>query len=273
MLKSVTSPLSEQRRLALIYQISRELSSRLKLADLLPRVLQETVRSIEAHNGSLIVLDEQNQVLYSALMLQGRLQPDPNKQLASYLQDGLAGWVLRHKQRGLVPGTGQDARWRKAVDDEAAVAKSALCVPLSGRERVVGLLTVVKSPTGALESQDLSLLIAIADQAGIAIENAELYASEIRRREISTILREVARIINATLELQQVLSLILEQLARVVNYDSASILLCEGDVLRVVATRGFTDPGSVMKLTYSATTGYSAQVVREKRTVVLPDVH
>ena len=272
MIKSVTSPLSEQRRLALIYQISRELSSRLKLAELMPRVLQETVRSIEAHNGSLIVLDEQNQVLYSALMLQGTLQPDPDKQLASYIQDGLAGWVLRHQQPVLVPNTDQDPRWRKAADDETAMAKSAICVPLPGRERMVGLLTMVKSPPDSLDSQDLSLLIAIADQAGIAIENAELYAGEIRRREISNILREVAHIVNATLDLEQVLPLILEQLARVVNYDSASILLREGGTLRVAAARGYKDPGAVMKLSFSATEGYAAQAVCEKRCVVLPDV-
>src|SRR5512137_2236250 len=149
MLKSVTSPLTEQRRLALIYQISRELSNRLQLAELLPRVLQETVRSIEAHNGSLIVLDDQNQVLYSAFMLQGTLQPDPDKQLASYMQDGLAGWVLRHQQPVLVPNTDQDPRWRKTADDETAMAKSAICVPLPGRERTVGLLTMVKSPPGS----------------------------------------------------------------------------------------------------------------------------
>ena len=273
MIKPLTAPLTEQRRLALIYQISRELSRRLKLAELLPRVLQETVKSIEAHNGSLIVLDEQNQVLYSALMLAGKLQPDPDNELASFLKDGLAGWVLRHRQPVLVPNTDTDPRWRKAVDGETAVAKSAICVPLLGRERIVGLLTMVKSPTEALDSDDLSLLTAIADQAGIAIENAELYDAECRRRDISNILREVASTINATLNLEQVLPLILEQLSRVVNYDSATILLREGEGLRVAAARGFKDVEAVMKLVFDTQTGYSAQVVREKRCLVLADVH
>jgi NtrC-family two-component system sensor histidine kinase KinB len=272
MTKTATSPLTEQRRLALIYQISRELSSRLTLSELLPRVLQETVKSIEAHNGSLIVLDDQNQVLYSALMLAGKLQPDPDKQLASFLQDGLAGWVLRHQQPVLVPNTTQDPRWRQAVDDEIAMAKSAICVPLPGRERLVGLLTMVKSPVEALNAADLSLLIAIADQAGIAIENAQLFDSERRRREISTILGEVARIINSTLNMEQVLPLILEQLARVLGYDSASILLREGGRLRVAAARGYKDPAAVLKLTFDARAGHAAQVVRDKRCLVIPDV-
>ncbi len=270
MVKPLTSSLTEQRRLALLYQVSRELSSRLELAELLPRVLQETVKSIEAHNGSLIVLDDQNQVVYSALMLGGVLQQDSGKQLASFVQDGLAGWVMRHQQPVLLPDTSQDPRWRRTLDNEP---KSAICVPLSGRERLVGLLTMVKSPPGALDGRDLSLLMAIADQAGVAIENAELYDAEIRRREISNILREMARIINATLNLEQVLPLILEQLARVVKYDTASVLLREGDHLRVAAARGFKDTEAVMKLVFDAKTGYAAQVVREKRCLVIADVH
>jgi len=96
--------------------------------------------------------------------------------------------------------------------------------------------------------------------------------AEFHRQEIGGILSEVARTINATLDLPSVLELILEHLARLVSYDSASILLLEDDRLRVVAARGFADPGPLLGLSFDAQRGAAARVVREKRCLVLQDV-
>ncbi len=82
----------------------------------------------------------------------------------------------------------------------------------------------------------------------------------------------MARTVNSTLDLGQVLPLVLEQLARVVHYDSASILLHEGDRLRVAAVHGFADPAAVMQLNFDALNGLSARVLRERRCVVVDDV-
>jgi len=95
---------------------------------------------------------------------------------------------------------------------------------------------------------------------------------ELRQPEISDVLYQVARTINASLELPRVLELILEQLARVVSYDTASILLLEDDRLRVVAARGFTDSASILRLSFDAHQGAAARVVREKHCLILPNV-
>ena len=62
MAQSFDSALLEQPRLALLYEISREISSRLDIAELLPRLLQVTLASIQGHSGSLIVFDEQRRL-------------------------------------------------------------------------------------------------------------------------------------------------------------------------------------------------------------------
>jgi two-component system, NtrC family, sensor histidine kinase KinB len=96
--------------------------------------------------------------------------------------------------------------------------------------------------------------------------------SQLHRQEVADILSDVARTINATLDLPNVLALILEHLARLVRYDSASILLLEDDRLRVVAARGFADPDSIIDLSFDAQHGMAARVVREKRCLLLEDV-
>src|SRR6266849_4858928 len=95
MAQPVDSALLEQPRLALLYQISREISSRLDIDDLLPRLLQLTLNSIQGHTGSLIVFDEQGRLRHSVLLLDGEFHPAPAPILSEILERGLSGWVVR----------------------------------------------------------------------------------------------------------------------------------------------------------------------------------
>jgi phosphoserine phosphatase RsbU/P len=72
-------------------------------------------------------------------------------------------------------------------------------------------------------------------------ENARLFAAEQAARRTADTLREVARVLSSTFDANQVLELILDQLRSVIDYDSASIMLLEGDLLRPAAQRGLDD--------------------------------
>src|SRR5581483_8668619 len=54
-------------------------------------------------------------------------------------------------------------------------------------------------------------------------------------------LREVAQTLTSVLALDEITTLILDQLKRVVPYDTASLMIREGDMLRIEATRGFSE--------------------------------
>jgi GAF domain-containing protein len=88
-------------------------------------------------------------------------------------------------------------------------------------------------------------------------EQNRRYAAERRRREIADVLSHIPQIINETLALEEVVDLILEQLPRVVAYDSASIQLLRpaahdrDSVLEIVADRGLDDqPNALRGLTF-----------------------
>ena len=272
MAQSFDNGVFEQPRLALLYQISREVSSRLDIDELLPRLLQLTLTAIHGHSGSLIVFDEQGRLRHSALVVDGQFHPAPAPLLTEILEHGLSGWVVRNRETVYIPNTAADPRWYQPVENSLADTRSVIVVPLLGRERVVGVMSIGRLPAGGFQPDDVALTAAIAAQAGIAVENAQLFAAERREREISNHLREVARTVNGSLDLNQVLPLVLEQLARVVAYDSASILLREGDRLGVAAVHGFDAAGAVMALSFDALSGLSARVLREKHCIVLEDV-
>ncbi len=226
-----TTPLTEQRRLALLYRISREISGRLDLAELLQRVLQATVDSAQAKTGSVIVLNEQSEVLYSALMMDNAFQPDPERRLGGTLQNGLAGWVLSNRQPALVADTSRDPRWGRRPDDEVTGPKSAIAVPLLGRARVVGVLTLVRVPAESFVNDDLTLMTAIADQAGVAIENAQLYAESERRAQAMRALADTAQAINSTLRLDEVLHRVTRYAQSLLKVETASIALVKNGLV------------------------------------------
>lgn len=262
----------ERARLAVLYQISRELASRQPLDQLLPGLLRQTMGSVLGHSGSIMVFDAHGRLSQSALFIDGQLQPTRPEHLQSLLDHGLAGWVTRQQQAVLIPNTSADPRWFQPQDAWLSSPKSVISAPLMGRERVVGVITVGRLPVAGFNADDLALVDAIAAQAGMAIENAQLFDAEHREHAISNTLREVARTLNATLDLRQVLPLVLEQLGRVVAYDSASVLLFQGGQLCVSAARGFADLDAVMQLCFDAELGLSGRVLRERRSLVLDDV-
>jgi PAS domain S-box-containing protein len=92
-----------------------------------------------------------------------------------------------------------------------------------------------------LTGDDLELVAAVAELASAALASARVLEEAEMQRAVAETLQRVGGLVNASLDLNTVLSQILEQLATVVSYDSSSILLEENEELRLVAGRGFRD--------------------------------
>ena len=88
---------------------------------------------------------------------------------------------------------------------------------------------------------DLRLLETIAGQVANAIENARLFEEESQSRALAERLQESAQVLNESLELDVVLPAILDGIRRVIDYDSASVQLVEGDLMRVIAVHGLPE--------------------------------
>lgn len=236
-----------QDSLDLLFSISRELTAQLDLRKLLQRILQLTLESTGAPSGSILVVGERGKVTEGALAYEGRVHDHTADQLNDTFERGLAGWVVEHRQPALVVSTREDPRWLRRPRQEAdGETRSAVCVPLTTRDRVVGVLTLVHPKAGFFTEDTLNILTIIADQAAIAVQNAHLFAAEQERRRFASTLQEIARVINSALDPNQVFPQVLQQLERLVEYDSASIMVVDGDRLRLVAASGFQDNHGIL---------------------------
>ena len=165
--------------LKLLFQISRELASSLDLQTIISRVISLSVSNVKAERGSLIVLNENLEPVDFALMYGDKFLPHIQAESRGLLDDGLAGWVAHHREAVIVSDTKQDERWFRREDDAAdrSGSKSAICTPLLARGQLVGGLTIVHPAPGFFNEEHFQLIQSIADQAGIAINNACLYES------------------------------------------------------------------------------------------------
>ena len=125
---------------------------------------------------------------------------------------------------------------------------------------------------------DLAMLSIVADQAAFAIANARLFKAEQHRRSVANTLSSIAHTINSTLDLNEVLQLILEQLTLVISFDSCSIFLYdeENDTLVASAAHGF-EKGvrqNALKMILPMSKDLpNYRVITEKRAIVISDVN
>ncbi len=211
--------------LELLYSVSRELANEIELRPLLKKILALAVLHVGAERASIVVLNEQNKPIDAAIMYGDKVYTHTVQQLRETLEKGMAGWVVRHHKAVMVNDTRQDERWVRRPDDETSRsgAKSALCVPLLAHRKLVGVLTVVHPQVDFFSMEQLNLLQSIADIAGTATMNARLYGNSKQRSRIMSALIDNAVALNSSLQLEEVLKLLMEQTTQALEVEVAAL--------------------------------------------------
>jgi signal transduction histidine kinase len=259
-------------RIELLYDIGRKLSSSLDLDKVLRDILALTIPSVGATSGSMIVLDESGQARRHTLIREGLATPVTEQVVAQILDKGLASWVVRHKEGAIVFDTREDERWLALTDDHLTT-RSAIAVPLLRQERVVGVLTLIHPEPNRFGQEHLDLLLFIAHQAAIAVENARLYEKVTERMREATALYKVSSQLMRTLNLDQVLEKVLDVL-QIFGYPNCAILLVDEEAgeLEVRAARGYLRE-TVGKVRFKiGQEGIGGWVAAHKTALNVPDV-
>jgi PAS domain S-box-containing protein len=274
LLPTLTEDNSTRASLELLYNISRELSSALDLRTLLERVLFLSMQYVGAINGSIIVLDDNGDPVDSAIIAGDTVHKHTTKRLLETLDRGLSGWVVRERQVAVVENTNQDSRWmpRQYEDDEKQLPKSAVSAPILTRDKLVGVLTLVHPKPGFFGPEHVSLVQAIADQAGIAVLNARLYDESQRQAEVMTTLAKSASGISASLNLDSVFMGILEQTILALNVQVVALTLVDmqSGSLELMAIKGRTKTKDGI-LPYKVKGGVTHWVVDHDEGVIILD--
>jgi signal transduction histidine kinase/DNA-binding response OmpR family regulator/HAMP domain-containing protein len=158
-------------------------------------------------------------------------------------------------------------------DERFPRTRSELSLPLRVSDEVLGALDLESAQLNAFSPEDVQVLQILADQLAVAIHNASLFQAEAEARRMADTLREVGRVVGSTLNLDEVLDLILASLSTVLTYDSSTALLLKDDALYIESVHGFANPETVrgfrMPLSDYA---INRQIVETSQPMVFADV-
>jgi len=215
--------------LELLINVSREVATALDLRTVLQRLLFAAIQHVGGERGSIVVMDDAGKPVDATIVYGKQFHEHTTQQLRDTVERGLAGWVMQYRKPALVRDTSKDDRWLRRPDDSAdkSGAKSAICVPLMARDRLVGVLTLVHSVPNAFKEEHLNLMQAIADQASVAVLNARLYTESQRTARVMSALAEGAAAINTSLEIADVWRRVLNQTMQALQVETVALALID----------------------------------------------
>ena len=163
-------------QLTALQETTRAVASTLEQDALLKQIIQQATSLLHGDGGliNLVDWDKREDEVVAATGVADHLVGARGS-----LDGSLSGWITLHNQPVVSSQLDTDSRvdrtalgWLKLRNIESVVA-----APLAVKEQVVGTLVVLLagSAKGTFQQADLELLVAFANQAAVAIENARLY--------------------------------------------------------------------------------------------------
>jgi PAS domain S-box-containing protein len=210
--------------LSALCAIGKSVTSYLDLERVLNRVVEAAVYITRAEEGYLMLLDQDTGELY--MRASQNMGESHASEFRLRVDDSIAGRVVCTGEPVILGGSSSN----KAIKIKTGfLVKSLLNVPLKVKDRAIGVLGVDNQSHGRpFAENDLRLLTALADYAVVAIENANLHKrtdKELERRvcELSAI-HQIAQELNATLDLERIMTLVVSQLGEIAP-DAAALMM------------------------------------------------
>jgi signal transduction protein with GAF and PtsI domain len=229
---------AEEKKLALVQEIGRALSSVLDLDRLLTLIMEKITILMEADRSTLYLFSDDGKELWSKV-----LQGSSLMEIRLKVGEGIAGWVAGSGETVNIVDAYNDTRFQPAVDLKSGYrTRSILCMPMRNNlGATVGVVQVLNKQDGPFTGDDESLLAALASQAAVAIENSKLYHSivaknvqllearealEQKTAELN-ILFELESELNQAMDLDEALDRLLRRAMQLVGAEAGSIVLRE----------------------------------------------
>ncbi len=173
----------ERGQLKALYEVSQVVNSTLDLSAVLNIVMDTIISLTEAERGFLMLLDEET----------GGLDFKVARNMDRETLDGSSFEISRtivnrvavEGEPILTTNAQADPRFSAQASVVSYSLRSILCVPLKVKDKVTGVIySDNRIRAGLFTERDRDLLVAFADQAAMAIENARLFESVVYAKNL-----------------------------------------------------------------------------------------
>ncbi|HEV2299716.1 MAG TPA: diguanylate cyclase [Candidatus Acidoferrales bacterium] len=212
-----TSRRSEE--LHVLNEIGRALSSTLDNTTLFETIFSEMRRLFDANSFYIALFDpSRNEIRYELEVVDNERKPKRTRPAA----DRLTEYMIQTRQPLLIREDFTAAVERLGI--KTSRATGSFCgVPLILYDRAIGVMAIQSRQERAFDEGHLELMRVLASQAGIAFENARLFAGEQKKSRHLTLLNNISGRAIASLNPEEMLPKIAEELERGLTYDHIGI--------------------------------------------------
>lgn len=166
--------------LSLLYGIGKAMNYISDLKKLLQYILKQAIDIASAEKGSLMLYDMETDRLNIRVLAgladteyQDKVNNNEIKCRSFKPGEGIAGRVFLNSQPMIVNNIREDSLF---IESETSFVRSIACIPMVVYNDVIGVINVTNKKNGKeFTDQDIRMLKAVADQAAVAVNKAQLW--------------------------------------------------------------------------------------------------
>jgi diguanylate cyclase (GGDEF)-like protein/putative nucleotidyltransferase with HDIG domain len=223
-----TSRRSEE--LHILNEIGQALSSTLDNDTLFETIYSEMRRLFDVGSFYIALYDSaREQIRYELEVVDTVRQPKHSRPASKRLTE----YMIRERQPLLIRANFA-AEIEKLGIESTRMAGSFCGVPLILYDRAIGAMAIHSQREGAFDEGHVELMRVLASQAGIALENARLFAEEQKKARHLTLLNKISEHAIATLDPEEILVKVAEEIEQGLHYDHIGIGILDYPAKEVV---------------------------------------
>ena len=178
-----------------MYRTALAVSHTLDIDQLLHRILELIFEWVEADRGCIMLVDQGTDALEPKVHRDRHGTQKDTINISRRILD----YVMQHKEGVLTSDASEDQRWEPGGSIVQTGVREAICVPMQGRYGVVGIIYIdtFTGPGHILQygrgrperftDEHLKLMVAIAHQAALAIEDTSYYSAMVQAERLAAV--------------------------------------------------------------------------------------
>ena len=183
--------------LQVMYRTALAVSHTLDIDELLDRIMSLIFEWVEADRGCIMLVNNDTGTLEPRVR---RNREGVSSGAAISISKTILDYVTDHAEGVLTSNAKDDKRWDTGASILNMDIREAICVPMRGRYGVVGVIYIdTSSPPQELEEggnkfreEHLKLMIAIAHQAALAVEDTSYYSAMLQAERLAAMGQTIA---------------------------------------------------------------------------------
>ncbi|MDA1049928.1 MAG: ATP-binding protein [Planctomycetota bacterium] len=186
--------------LQIMYRTALAVSHTLDIDQLLHRIMELIFEWVEADRGCIMLHDQQTGDLVPKVSRNRRQRENRQKERLE-ISRTILDYVREHREGVLTSDAKDDQRWDPAASIVKMGIREAICVPMQGRYGIVGVIYIdtytapgrfVQRAGNKFSEEHLKLMVAIAHQAALAIEDTSYYSAMVQAERLAAMGQTIA---------------------------------------------------------------------------------